>query len=131
MNLKEIELYWINDSNSKFDTAKVLFKKKKFVDSMFYLHLSIEKMVKGLFVNQMQKESPFGHNLLIIASRITSIRLPDEHKQLLGEINNFNISTRYDDYKLSFHQICTKQFAKDYLLKGEKVIKWLKSNLKY
>lgn len=131
MNLKKIEQYWIDDSNSKFDTAKVLFKRRKFVDSMFYLHLSIEKMIKGLFVNQMQKESPFGHNLLIIISEITSISVHDEYKQLLGEINNFNITTRYDDYQLSFHKICTKKFAKTYLSKGEEIIKWLKSNLKY
>lgn len=28
MNLKKIEQYWIDDSNLKFDTAKVLFKRE-------------------------------------------------------------------------------------------------------
>ena len=130
MDIKDIEIFWIEESNKAFHTTKVLFKKKKYTESMFYLHLAVEKIIKGLFVNQMEIEAPFGHNLQNIALKIESVHIPDKIIDLLSEITVFNISTRYDDYKRSFYLICDKKYAKKYILKAEELIKWLKSQFK-
>ena len=70
MDLKEIEIYWLESSDDDFDTVNKLFESTKFVHAMFFLHLSVEKMLKALFVNQNQEESPYGHNLQNLASKI-------------------------------------------------------------
>lgn len=130
MNLKDIEKYWTDESSDAFDTALVLFKKKKYTDSMFYLHLSVEKMLKGLFVNRMEKEAMWGHNLQAIASKIDSIKFSEETMILLGQITAFNVRARYDDYKKSFYMLCNKIFASDYINKTRELLSWLKSQLK-
>lgn len=130
MDLKEIEKYWIESSQDAFDIAKTLFENNKFVYSMFFLHLSIEKMLKALFVNQNQSESPFGHNLQNIASKIKNINFDKNTMELFTQITTFNIAGRYDDYKKSFYYICNLEFATNYLTKGKELLEWLKSQLK-
>lgn len=130
MDLKEIEKYWIESSQDAFDTAETLFENNKFVYSMFFLHLAIEKILKALFVNQTQSESPFGHNLQNIASKIKNIDFGKKRMELFTQITTFNIAGRYDDYKNSFSSICNLDFSTNYLNKGKELLEWLKSQIK-
>ncbi len=130
MDLKDVEKYWIYASSDAYNTATILFKKKKYKDSMFYLHLSLEKMLKGLYVNYMDEEAPWGHNLQSIGMKISGLNLPEDKKILLGQITAFNIKARYDDYKESFNKLCDKKFAKNYLKSGKELLSWLKSQLR-
>ncbi|MBW8050823.1 MAG: hypothetical protein FVQ77_10910 [Cytophagales bacterium] len=41
-------------------------------------------------------------------------------------ITNFNIETRYPDYKLEFHELCTPEFTKIHIDKIKKLRSWLK-----
>ncbi|HLP58298.1 MAG TPA: HEPN domain-containing protein [Candidatus Deferrimicrobium sp.] len=43
MDINEIEKYWVESSDDDMETSNVLFKNKKYTQSMFFLHLSIEK----------------------------------------------------------------------------------------
>ena len=45
-------------------------------------------------------------------------------------INDFNISTRYPDYKNDFRKICTKEFAEQYLNKIENIFQWIQKKLR-
>ncbi len=128
MTLKDVEKYWLNSSNDDFDTAKTLFNNKKFSASMFFLHLSVEKMLKCLIVNLKEEEAPFTHNLQKLGMNIRNI--DKEKMELLAQITTFNIAARYDDYKMNFHKICDEKFAKRYLILGEELLKWLKSQMK-
>jgi len=130
VNLSEIKKYWLKSSNEAFKTAQDLFESKRYSHAMFFLHLSVEKALKALYVNNNQAEAPFGHNLQNIAEKINYIKIDDEKKGLLAEITTFNISARYDDYKMSFYKMCTKKFAKEYLNKAEELLKWLQSQMK-
>lgn len=130
MDIKEIEKYWIESSEDAFDTAKTLLENNKFVYSMFFLHLSIEKMLKALFANHNQTEAPFGHNLQKIASKIKSIDFGKNRMELFAQITTFNIAGRYDDYKNNFRAICNLEFATNYLNKGKELLEWLKSQIK-
>jgi HEPN domain-containing protein len=95
MDLNEIEKYWIDSSLDAFDTAETLLKNKRFAYAMFFLHLSIEKMLKALFVNKNNTESPFGHNLQNIAAKIKDINFGKERMELFTQITTFNIAGRY------------------------------------
>jgi len=130
MNLREIEQYWLESSDDDFDTAEKLLQNKKYVQSMFFLHLSIEKLLKALFVRANQSEAPWGHSLRYIAEKIQGIQWEANRLDLLSEITTFNISARYDDYKRSFYKVCNEEFAHQYLQKGNEVKEWLKSQMK-
>lgn len=130
MDLKEIEKYWIESSQDAFDTAETLFKNNRFVYSMFFLHLSIEKMLKALFVNRNKTESPFGHNLQNISSKINDLDFGEKRIELFSQITTFNIAGRYDDYKNNFKAVCNSKFAENYLTKGRELLIWLMSQIR-
>lgn len=127
MDLNHIEQYWINEAFESYKSADALYRKKRYPHALFFLHLAVEKMIKGLYVNKCKTEAPFGHNLTLIASKIDSVNFPDEIIELFSEINNFNIASRYDDYKKSFYEICDKNYTKNYLKRGKELLSWLKS----
>jgi HEPN domain-containing protein len=130
MTIKEIENYWVVSSDDDIDTSNVLFKKKKYAQSMFFLHLAVEKMPKALYVRKNNCEAPFGHNLQTLAQKIPDVPFENEHIETLAKITTFNITARYDDYKRTFYKICTKDFAGNYLRIGKEMIQWLKSQMK-
>ena len=130
MNIKEIENYWLNSADDALDTAIQLFKAKKFSHSMFFLHLSVEKLLKALFVNHKNIEPPFGHNLVNLSLKITEVKFEKSQLELLSQISTFNIAARYDDYKQNFYKTCDKKFATKYLKASKDIIKWLKSQMK-
>lgn len=130
MNLKEVEQYWIETANDASDSAFKLFEQGKYVHSLFFLHLALEKMLKGLYVNRNQEEAPFGHSLQVLISKINDVEPDEEDLRFLVEVTTFNIATRYNDYKKSFYKTCTKDFALHYLNKGKEIMLWLKSLLR-
>ena len=69
------------------------------------------------------------HNLVKLAE-VSSLDLTDEQKVFLGEVNDFNLETRYPDYKLEFYKSCTKEFTERYLIKIKEYYKWLKFQIK-
>ncbi len=85
---------------------------------MLFLHLSIEKLLKALFVRKNNIEAPFGHNLSILVQRIPDIPFTQDHLEIVAKITTFNIAARYDDYKKNFYKTCTADFAADYLSIG-------------
>ncbi|HVO75077.1 MAG TPA: HEPN domain-containing protein [Ignavibacteriaceae bacterium] len=127
MNLKEIEGYWREAGQDALDTAFKLYEQNKYVHSLFFLHLSIEKTLKGLYVNRNKEEAPFGHSLQILISKINDVAPDKDYLKFLVEVTTFNIATRYNDYKKSFYKTCTKDFASQYLNEGKEVILWLES----
>jgi hypothetical protein len=48
----------------------------------------------------------------------------------IDKINDFNIQTRYPDYKLEFYKQCDTEFTAEYLSKIKGIYSWLNSLLK-
>ena len=69
------------------------------------------------------------HNLVRLAE-LSKIEIDDEQKFLLDKINDFNIQTRYPDYKLEFYKRCNTEYTNEYLGKIKECYKWLSSLLK-
>lgn len=71
---------------------------------------------------------PWIHNLIRLAEN-TTLNLSGEQKELLAEINQFNVETRYPDYKNSFYKLCTKEFTEEYFTKIKDLYQWLLSQM--
>ena len=123
INLME---YWQNSSDEDYNVMNVLYSNKKNSYSLFFGHLVIEKLLKGLY-----KENPYAiksHNLLALAEKC-DLELTDEQVEKLQIITQFNISARYDDYKETFNQKCTDDYTSEQIKNIEEVRTWLKSLL--
>jgi HEPN domain-containing protein len=130
MNLKEIEEYWIETAKDTLDSAIKLYEQGKYVHSLFFLHLALEKMIKGLYVNRNKEEAPYGHSLQVLMSKIKDVSPSDEQMEFFTEVTTFNIAARYNDYKKSFYKTCDKNFTQNYINKGKEMMIWLESHIR-
>lgn len=99
-------------------------KTDNYVTVLFYLHLSIEKMLKSFYVSTMNKHAPFSHNLIFLSKEV-NLEINDTDRILLSEINEFNIESRYPDHKFSIYKIADRDFTRKYLNEGNKFRKWI------
>jgi len=122
--------YWVKSSDGDYITMKILFENHQNTWCLFIGHLVIEKLLKGLYAKN-NSEKPYAlktHNLLTLAEKC-NLELTDAQLEKLQVITQFNISTRYDDYKESFNQKCTDEYTAKQLESIEEVRIWLKEIL--
>ncbi len=127
INLME---YWQNSSDEDYNVMKYLYSGKKNSYCLFFGHLVIEKLLKGLYAKN-NEENPYtikSHNLLALAEKC-NLELTDEQVEKLQIITQFNISARYDDYKETFNQKCTDEYTSEQIKNIEEVRTWLKGLL--
>ncbi len=61
-------LHWVKDSERGLETAKSMFVSKHYDWSLFVGHLAIEKLLKALWIQMNQSNTPPKiHNLLRLA----------------------------------------------------------------
>ncbi|MFH1030647.1 MAG: HEPN domain-containing protein [bacterium] len=123
--IQEIIDYWHAAGFRDWKTAQSLWELKRYDACLFFCHLTIEKLLKGLVVIKTKEPSPYIHNLEKLA-HLAEITLSAETINNLRTITEFNIAGRYDDKKFAFYKKCTKNYSKKYLEISKKIIIWLK-----
>lgn len=128
--IEELIKYWQESSLMDFHTAEDIFEKtKNYVAVLFYLHLSVEKIIKAYYVYQRNNHAPFSHNLLYL-SRESGLDIAEKDILLLSEINEFNLESRYPDEKFSIYKRADKAFTGKYLKEGRRLREWTSEKLK-
>lgn len=125
MKIKEHSEYWRLSSLRDWKTSKGLFELKRYDSCLFFCHLTLEKLLKGIVILHTRKNAPFIHDLERL-SFIGGIQLSDSQINHLKEISAFNIAGRYSDYKFDFYKKCNRSYTQKYLLKTELLIRCLK-----
>jgi HEPN domain-containing protein len=122
--------YWLKSADHDLSAAESLFQSEKYDWCLFIGHLVLEKTLKAIFVQTNEnKVPPKTHNLVKLAE-ISLLNLTDEQKMFLGEVNDFNLESRYPDYKHEFYNSCTKEYTDKYLIEIKEYYKWFKSQIK-
>ena len=63
---KQIE-YWTSGAISNIETAEILITGKKYLEGLFYCHLTIKKIFKALVIKNTGQLAPKSHNLNYLA----------------------------------------------------------------
>lgn len=105
-----------------------LFEKDDYTYALFFGHLTVEKILKAIYVKRRNDAPPFSHNLTYLSEK-AGVELNEEHLELLEEISDYNLEARYPDDKMSFFKKCTKKFTANKLKQIEEVRKWLLQEL--
>jgi len=124
MDKKEKMNYWLESAKDDWEVAKHLFEKADYSYSLFFGHLTIEKILKAIYVERLNENPAYTHRLTDLAEKV-SLQLSEEQLELLETITDFNLEARYPDEKFSFKKRCTKDFTEIYLKKIEEMKRWL------
>ncbi|MCX6149636.1 MAG: HEPN domain-containing protein [Ignavibacteriales bacterium] len=129
MEKQEIIKYWIETSENDLKSSSTIFESGKYDWTLFIAHLALEKLLKAYWVkNNNTLIPPKTHNLAKIAVD-AKLNLTDEEKIFLLEVNEFNIETRYPDYKFEFYKKCTREFTENYLQKIKEFYKCIRKKI--
>jgi HEPN domain-containing protein len=130
MEITEKIKYWIEIALDDLDSAEIMLEKKKFLQSGFYCHQSVEKILKGYFLHIKQNEPPYTHNLIKLSreSDIDELFNPDQ-KNLLNILMPLNIEARYPDEKMSILKTLDYIKSKDIYNKTAELIKWIRKQI--
>ena len=88
---------------------------------LFCVHLSMEKIVKAIWVkNNKEDYPPRLHNLVRILEQ-TTVKLNDDVLIFLNDLNRFQLEGRYPDYRGIIYKECNFEFTKKILEKANEV----------
>lgn len=117
--------FWKKEANRNWETALYLRNGSQNVMSLFMFHLVIEKLLKSHWVkDNIDNTPPRTHDLQYLHNQ-TELDLSAEQYDYLAIVNQWNIDTRYPDYKEKIYSIATN----DYLDQQVKKIETLKQCL--
>ena len=125
---EKIVSHWIESSEKDFKTMDDLFSSQNYHWSLFIGHLVIEKLLKALYVKTLNSYPPMIHDLRRIYEK-SNLEIDNEYILKLDTITRFNINARYDDYKLSFYNLCTKEFTEKWISEIKDCRLWILSKL--
>ena len=123
--IQEIIDYWVEMADHDWETTKSLWQSKKYDACLFYCHLTLEKLLKGLVTQETGKTAPYIHNLIVLSKK-ANIELDKNQKIELAAFTNFNMKCRYPQEKFGFYKLCTRKFSEPYFNKTKSLILWLK-----
>jgi HEPN domain-containing protein len=109
---------WVDSAADDWDTALTLLKNKKYSHALFFVQLSLEKLIKALHVKRQDDSPLFVHNLVLLAQK-AELELSEYELTDLKEISGFNVSARYDTYKREFYHKATAEYAQTWFGKAE------------
>ena len=125
INTKKIVEYWRDLSDHDWETAQSLWQSKKYDACLFYCHLTLEKLLKGLVVHKTKKTAPHTHDLIELLEK-TNIQTNKEQVKRLAIFTSFNMRCRYPQDKFAFYKLCTHKFSEQYFYEAKELILWLK-----
>ena len=125
MELKKHIDYWFISAGRDWGTAQDLFSLKRYDMCLFFSHLAIEKLLKGLTLINTKAPPPYTHDLAKLADR-AGVKLDNDTIQTFRLITTFNVSGRYDTEKFNFYKLCTRSFTKKHLAVCRDTYLWLK-----
>ncbi len=120
--------YWIDSSSDDRKAAEVLHKAGQNLQALFFIHLSLEKILKANWVKANQSQPPKVHDLIYLHDQ-SELDLDAEDLTFLSQTNGWNIEGRYPDYKKSLYKIATVSFTKLNLSKATSIWKKLQEKL--
>ena len=121
--------FWIEQANDDWTAVDTLFKGRKYLQSLFFAHLVIEKLCKSLWIKYNQENvPPRTHNLIHLLSS-TPIELTDDRSEFMLSLNRFQLEGRYPDYLTKMQNICNEQFTKSMLDSTNQLRQWLLEKL--
>lgn len=130
MTKEEHIKYWRESAKHDLESAEAIFLSGRYDWCLFVGHLALEKILKALYVERNDNNIPPKIHNIVRLAELSKIVLTDQQKFDLDKINDFNLQTRYPDYKLEFYKMWNQESAKENLAKIKEFYTWFDSQIK-
>ena len=120
---------WFKQADYDMKTAEYLFTGRKYIYSIFFCHLALEKALKGLYEKRLTKTPPKVHNLVFLIEKI-GLELPDNLFRWIFALNRISIPTRYPENLKKMQKDYNKKKTGEIIQKTKEILRWLKKQLK-
>lgn len=112
-----------------WETGEYLVAGKQHVSALFFFHLTIEKLLKAHWIkDNVDNYPPRIHDLPQLYNQ-TELDLADEWYDYLGTINEWNIESRYPDYKRKIYKRADEAYMANHVEKLKALIPCLQQGL--
>jgi HEPN domain-containing protein len=93
--------------------------------SLFYMHLSLEKLCKALWIRKNDSmKYPYVHNLIKLLTDL-DVSLTQDQKIFYSDMNRFQAKGRYPDTLHEIEETVTPDIFEKYSETAKKEIQWL------
>lgn len=121
---------WISLAEYDLVSAKVLFEGKRFLTMAFPCQQAIEKILKAIYVKEINETPPYIHNLKKLLSLLSFYNSADPEKiKIIEDLNSYYLETRYTEEIDELNALLTEDSAKELIKKTEVLYKWLKNKI--
>lgn len=120
---------WLTQSDYDIKTAEAMFVARRYIYVVFMCHLSIEKVLKGLYQKKLGTVPPKVHNLLFLIEAV-GLTLPDDLYEAVFSLNRASIPTRYPEDLKQMQKNYPRRKTETLLVQSKEVLKWLKKELR-
>ena len=125
VNIDKHISYWKSGAEEDFQVADQLIRSGKIRHGLFFLHLTLEKILKAHVCRNSRDIAPRLHNLARL-SELSGIAFKQEDSDFLAEMNPFNIEGRYPEM---WGPVPSREEADTLLQKSGGIFEWLKNQL--
>ncbi len=106
-----------------------MLKSGRYLYVLFTCQQAVEKALKAVVTAKTGEFPPRIHNLVKLAE-IAGIVLDEEQNLFLEKLSYYYLETRYPEDIIKISKQVGKGLAKQYFEKGNKIVKWLREELR-
>jgi len=129
--LREDVIWWMQTAIEDYETARVLYKAKRYSKSIHTMHNAVEKMLKAAMLS-LRMDIPrgrTGHILTHMYDKVkTQYKIPENLEEILRDLSPLYMPTEYPDSAFGVpYKIYGKEYATKYITKVGDILKCLKT----
>jgi len=117
---------WLRQADYDINTAEFMFGGGRYFYAVFMCHLSIEKALKGVYLERLKEVPPKVHNLIYLLNK-AGVKPPEIIGRFLVKLNEASVVTRYPDNIERLQRDYTKDVVRDIVSKSKEALEWIKT----
>lgn len=126
--MKKAINFWLKSAKENFETAKAMYKTKRWSFVFFMCQQTIEALLKAVYVIKKKENPPFIHSLPQLAVK-TNLNVPEDVAKFFAMLSRHYIESRYMEERFD-KNIFNKENATKIIQDTDKAIKWLTQEMK-
>lgn len=123
---------WLLQAEYDMETAEAMFLSKRFIYTIFMIHLSLEKAIKGIYAQTYKENPPKTHHLLYLIEKIQGkieFDIPENLFSVIRQVDKVSIPVRYPENLIKLSKDYSEDSTSEILNKAKDILIWLKSKL--